>query len=196
LLVSALFLAYFLLTTNRLQKSVTGQAGLADVGLYTVSSFPAFQEMLRSPGQFVQSSSLTFGFVSRVLNEIDPVVFAYPEYVRPPVYIPTSTNVFTYLDAFFLDFGMPGVYLFPFLYGLLTSALFLAMRAAPSIGKVYVAALFGLCIIQSAGVNRFGTFGIWLWVLAPLALNRLLPLAFPRQFSQKRLPQPLTLDSA
>jgi oligosaccharide repeat unit polymerase len=174
LVISSVCVVYFLTTTNLLGKAVDSEAGLADIAVYTSSSFPAFQEMVREPKTFAQGASLTFGMVSRILNEIDPASFSYPEYVQPTVDVPISTNVYTYLDAFFLDFGWLGVFLFPFVLGLLTTRLYESMRSSPSVIKVYVASLFGLCIVESTGVNRFGNFSTWLWIIGTITLSSLI----------------------
>lgn len=184
LVFSSLCVVYFLATTNLLGKAADSEAGAgaADIAEYTVSSFPAFQVMMRAPEMFAQPTSLTFGVVSRILNEVDPNRFSYPEYVQPFVDVPRSTNLYTYLDAFFLDFGLLGVFLFPFILGLLATSLYLSMRKSPSVIKVYVASLFGLCIVGSTGVNIFGNFQTWLWILGTIAVGSLITL-FARQRS-------------
>ena len=185
LVISSLCVVYFLATTNLLGKAVDSEAGMADIAHYTSSSFPAFQVMVRAPEMFAQHTSLTFGMVSRILNEIDPSSFSYPDYVQATVDVPGSTNTYTYLDAFFLDFGWLGVFLFPFVLGLLTTRLYLSMRRSPSVIKVYVASLFGLCIVESTGVNRFGNFSTWLWILGTIAVASLIT-RFARQRSGVR----------
>ena len=147
--------------------------GWGDFIHYIVSGFPAFQVLTQYPPNYDQPVSLTFGAISRILNEIDPASFAYPDYVQPFVYVPLPTNIYTYLDTFFLDFGWVGVAIFPFVIGLLTTALYLWMLRAPSVGKIYVAALMGQCILQTTGVNRFSSFLIAEWIVLPLVLLKL-----------------------
>lgn len=191
---SVLFVAYFTATTSLLDKWVSyvywtkvtshlpdALIGLADLTHYMVGSFPAFQSLINSSQEANQSVSLTFGVLSRIMHEIEPSQFGYPDYVQPFVFVPTPTNVYTYLDAFYLDFGWIGVAIFPFLTGFVTTTLYLWMRRSPSIMKVYVVSLMGLCIFQTTGVNRFGNFQTWVWIAFPLGLLKLLALFLRKQ---------------
>ncbi len=171
--VPVLLLAYFLVTTNLQQKAIEEQAGVPDVAVYTVSSFPAFQVMVQSPAAFDPGTSLSFGAVSRVLNELDPEHYVYPDYVQPYVNVPMPTNIYTYLDALFLDFGWFGVVIGPFILGLFITLIYLSMMRTPTVSKIYVASLMGYCIIQTTTAYRFGTFQTWSWILLPIGLIKL-----------------------
>jgi oligosaccharide repeat unit polymerase len=173
-IIIIIFIAYFFITTNMLQKAIDQEAGVGDIAVYTVSSFPAFQEMLKYPEQFAVDTSLTFGMVSRVLHEIDPEVISYPEYVQPFVYIPTATNVYTYIDAFYLDFGWIGVIIFPYVIGFMSTVIYLYMLNKPSINNIYISSLIGLLITQSTGVNRFGNILTWIWIILPMVTDIIL----------------------
>jgi oligosaccharide repeat unit polymerase len=195
---SVVFFAYFVTTTSLLHKWVSyvyltkvashlpdALIGLADLTHYLVGGFPAFQSLINSSQEANQCVSLTFGVLSRIMHEIDPSLFGYPDYVQPFVFVPTPTNVYTYLDAFYHDFGWIGIAIFPFLIGLVTTTLYLWMRRSPSIMKVYVVSLMGLCIFQSTGVNTFGTFQTWVWIVFPLGLLKLLALLSRQQRKYK-----------
>ena len=186
---SVLFFAYFVTTTSMLHKWVSyvyltkvtshlpdALIGLADLTHYLVGGFPAFQSLINSSEEANQSVSFTFGVISRIMHEIDPSLFGYPDYVQPFVFVPIPCNLYTYLDAFYRDFGWIGIAIFPFLIGLVTTTLYLWMRRSPGIMKVYVVSLMGLCIFQSTGVNTFGTFQTWVWIASPLGLVKLLAL--------------------
>jgi hypothetical protein len=191
---SLLLVAYFTATTSLLDKWVSyvyltkvtshlpdALMGLANLTHYIAGGFPAFQNLINSSQEPNQSVSLTFGALSRIMHEIDPSQFGYPDYVQPFVFVPSPTNVYTYLDAFYLDFGWLGVAIFPFLTGFVTTALYLWMCRSPSIMKVYVVSLMGLCIFQSTGVNTFGNFQTWVWIAFPLGLLKLLALFLRKQ---------------
>jgi len=182
LMVAVLFAVYFTVTNNVLQKnlstssdSITGDnlSGMPEIVHYMVSGFPAFEMLTKTSRGASSETSLTFGFLSRLLNEIDSDYFAYPDYVQPTVFVPLPTNIYTYLDVYYLDFGWLGVAIFPFLLGLVASSLFLWMLRAPSVTKLYIVSFMGLCIFQSGGVNRFGSFQTWVWIALPLLIVKM-----------------------
>ena len=177
-----IFMAYFFATSMFLHKESlagpsSGRGAWESAGNtartlvhYIAGPLPAFQEVLADPSYFRAGGSRTFGAVARVLNSIAPAVFAYPEYVQPFVGIPYNTNVYTYLDCYFVEFGWTGLFLFPLVMGFITSKAFLVMRQRPTVLRVYLASLLGLCTFEATGVNRYGTFETWLWIVVPLAV--------------------------
>lgn len=189
------FVAYFFVTSMLFHKEAlaglsgargawesAGSTGRTLVH-YIAGPLPAFQEVLADPAFFEGGGSRTFGVVARVLNWFAPTRFAYPEYVEPFVGVPYYTNVYTYLDCYFVEFGWAGLLLFPLGMGFVASKVFIMMRRRPTVGRVYLASLVGLCTLEATGVNRFGTFETWLWIGVPLGLMaacRILGQAGPR----------------
>jgi oligosaccharide repeat unit polymerase len=131
---------------------------------YLVGPLIAFSELLQHPYDFTDTGNLTFGAVARILHALDPDSFKYPMYVRLFSFIPIPTNVYTYLDAFYIDFGWIGVFLMPMFWGCVCTGFYLSMRARPTCFSIFTASVFGYCCISSTGVNRFGTLEIWLWL--------------------------------
>jgi len=175
--LAPLILGYFIVTTTLLNKGFQqGEFGhhsqlpaalawLADPYFYLTSPLMGFQQMMRAPDIFAGNGNLTFGALSRILSEIAPQIFHYPEYVQPFVSTPTPTNMYTYMDVLFLDFGWFGTIIMPFVIGALTTYAYLWMQRNPSLFKVYLTSLLGLCVLSSTTVYRFGTFGTWLWIV-------------------------------
>lgn len=158
------FVGYFLYTTNALDKSVTGRAGMADLSFYLVSGLPAFQQMARFPDGYSGSGHLTFGVVARALHAINPENITKPDYIRPMTTIPFFTNIYTYLDSLFLEYGWIGVFVYPFLLGLALSCLYFSLHDRPGVIKTFVNAMLGTAIVQSLSGNRFGASGVWMWI--------------------------------
>jgi oligosaccharide repeat unit polymerase len=158
------FVGYFLYTTNALDKSVTGKAGMADLSFYLVSGLPAFQQMVQFPDGYSGSGHLTFGVVARALHAINPENITKPDYIRPMTTIPFFTNIYTYLDSLFLEYGWIGVFVYPFLLGLALSYLYFSLHDKPGVIKTFVNAMLGTAIVQSLSGNRFGASGIWMWM--------------------------------
>ena len=175
--VATLTVTYFLVTSALLLKNVdvtnfpypnrlpAGWIALADPYLYGVAPLVGFQEMLRAPWQFDTSSWLTFAAVARVLHEFFPQQVAYPEFIQPVVTVPVPVNVYTYLDSLFLDFGLAGVVLLPFVYGAACTAVFLFMMRRPTPFSIYLASLLGLCVMSTTVANRFGTIETWVRIV-------------------------------
>lgn len=133
--------------------------------IYLTGGFPAFQQMASNPSVYAENGNLTFGFASRILFQIAPYSFRYPEYVQPFANVPSAVNVYTYLDAYFLDFGYAGMFLFPLLMGFICSALY--FRSLPQLRPflTYVAALYACYCLDTTLTNRFGTLETFLYLV-------------------------------
>lgn len=174
---------YFMKTSQAQEKTLatketsaqTGadrlQARLADPYHYAIGPLAAFQVLLKDPRPFESRASLTFGAVSRVLHGIAPKRFAYPEYIQPFVDIPLPMNVYTYLDAFYVDFGWTGLLVLPALTGFVCSVVYLSMLRRPTWIKVFTASLLALCVVSTINVNRFGNLQTWFWIAAIAAIH-------------------------
>jgi oligosaccharide repeat unit polymerase len=78
----------------------------------------------------------TFFPVARLLYAVD-ILEHRPEEASLQFYlVPIPFNTYTYLFAFYEDFGVLGVVCFPFLLGYLETRLYLSMKARPSIFSV------------------------------------------------------------
>ena len=176
--VVLLFVGYFLLTTNLLSKSVSDRAGIADLSFYLVSGFPAFQQMVLFPQGYEGSGHITFGVITRILYAFDPENVIKPDYVRPFTTVPFPTNIYTYLDSAFLEYGWIGIFILPFFLGLALTILYLSLNKKPSVLKFFMNALLGTCIVQSLGVNRFGATDIWMWMVVLAIIQTALKLGF------------------
>ncbi|HSJ10652.1 MAG TPA: O-antigen polymerase, partial [Longimicrobiales bacterium] len=179
-IIALVMMGYFLLVGQVLQKALANHyaivemtrlppalSGIADVIHYQTYGLPAFERLVDMPREFEQRASLTFGVASRLMYSFDAGRFDRPEYVQPFVFVPLSTNLYTWFDAFYMDFGWWGMILLPLATGLLSGAAYAWMRAAPGVLKIYITGLVGVCVLQSTTVNRFGNFQTWVWLIGP-----------------------------
>ena len=75
------------------------------------------------------------------------------------------TNLYTYLDAFFIDSGWLDILFMPFLVGFLTTIVYVSIMRSPTVFRAYLAPLLALSIVGSKSVNRFGNFKIYVLIL-------------------------------
>jgi oligosaccharide repeat unit polymerase len=179
--ILVVFLGIFVVSSRSLGKGVYGEGSpmryytqLGDVWtwtltpyLYVAGNFPALDRIVSEPSPYTRGSA-TFAPLQRVGNALFPSAFAYPEAVAPEVEIPIPMNTYTYLREFYLDFGWFGIVLFPFLTGLVTSYLYLAMRLRPTLFLQWTNALVLVCLVSTFNVNRFAWIATWQQMLTVL----------------------------
>jgi oligosaccharide repeat unit polymerase len=174
--VGALLIVNFQISSVSLKKAITAQddqsiLNLPEylswmVGIYHYGAAPlaAFPQLVENRASFPENGNLTFGVVSRILHQIWPSEFLYPTYVQPFSFIPVPTNVYTYLDAFFLDYGWLGIAAMPLFWGFVTTVIYAWMIRVKTAQATAVNSIIIYCCVSSVGVNRFGTLETWLWL--------------------------------
>ncbi|CAG0939476.1 hypothetical protein BROC_00658 [Candidatus Brocadiaceae bacterium] len=161
---------------------------LAQFYLYVAGNIPAFQMYMTT-----YESSQTYGLfqfipIAKVLSKLDMVPWELPQEVGQNVFIPFSFNTYTYLNVFYLDWGLIGTLIGPFLFGLIGNWIYL--RACSS-GQVWD--VIGTAFIVHASFSSIGTnvlvstpqweFAIALVILAVLSRKR--QLRFERRTSTR-----------
>jgi oligosaccharide repeat unit polymerase len=122
--------------------------------IYVFSAFPAFDSIISgvtvmpeySPGGYVFSS------LSSILNWFttfngNPDPLALYEYV----YIPYPTNVYTVLNFYYLDFGLPGIFIFSIIYGVLSGVLYNISNQGSRIFEIIYSMYIFVLIFQFFG---------------------------------------------
>ncbi len=147
--------------------------------VYATGSFAAFDVLVDRADFYGYSWGFeTFAPVARMINLILPRT-VYAESVREFVYIPFPYNTFTFLDAFYLDFGWVGALLGPFALGALSQAAYRMARERSSFLSVLTASWFTSLLVSTISVNRFTWVVSWYFLVLCMALH----LAFFRQNS-------------
>lgn len=120
---------------------------------YAVSSAMSFQELLN--GNYHQANPHNAMYVGEgiyyVLGKLSLLnAEEYPIGYRAVVFVPNSSNVYTFLDAFALDFGTAGIILGPFAMGMGMAWVYNRVRMRTSYPLVL---LYGLCVYSCSVAN-------------------------------------------
>lgn len=136
---AAAFIALLWYTTSQIAllqgETDSSSIFLDTVKLYFLGSLVAFDGLMH--GHYVDTniydvSLYSFDFINYFIKKIG-LISTYPSLVRP--YAPAlETNVYTYLDAFALDFGITGIIIGAFIVGVLSGII--ALRIGKKINLV------------------------------------------------------------
>jgi oligosaccharide repeat unit polymerase len=104
-------------------------------------------------------------------------------------FVPIPSNATTYLFSVYEDFGAVGIVVFPFLFGLAATKVYLRMREAPSIVLVGGAAAFMVVVLYSVFIALGSTILVWSYVCVLYVISRLCVLRdAPSWFSESLTP--------
>jgi oligosaccharide repeat unit polymerase len=193
------FILFFLSSQARLLKGTFGPQnylhdysnlrstpfeGFLDAYIYATGSVPAFEIFVRR----VNLDGFTYGFetfgpILRLANVIDPHVL-YPKSVRDFSLIPFPYNTYTFLDAFYSDFGWLGVLLGPFLMGLVSQNLYRNAKEKGGFLNVYAASWMASILLSTFNVNRLTWIITWYYLFIGIAFSLL--VARPRRMADSR----------
>ena len=103
--------------------------------IYATGSFVTMQQAMDDVRGQVWGTR-TFFPIARFLYAIDALK-QRPEEANMDFYlVPIPYNTYTYLFAFYEDFGLAGVLFFPFLLGYLETRLYLSMKAQTTLFSI------------------------------------------------------------
>ena len=91
--------------------------------------------------------------------------------------IPQAFNTYTYLNVFYMDWGVVGIVIGPFLFGMLGNWFFLRACSRGKVWHIIGCGLLGYAAVASIGTNVLISTPVWeialaLGVLAALARGR------------------------
>jgi oligosaccharide repeat unit polymerase len=124
-----------------------------ELATYAVGSAASFQELLN--GNYHQANPHGALYVGEgiyyVLGKLSLLkAEEYPIGYRMFVFVPHPSNVYTFLDAFALDFGTVGIILGPFVMGVGMAWVYNRVRVRTTYALVL---LYGLCVYSCAVAN-------------------------------------------
>ncbi len=90
------------------------------------------------------------------------------------VAVPLNINIFTYLRAMYTDFGLAGVFIFPFLIGFITSRLYIGLLSRPSVNRLILLAFFYVLIVTSPYEYMLFQSSTWFAILVVMFLVMLM----------------------
>lgn len=111
-----------------LHTGFTGELQDVDAQIFDVmtrfsSQFPTFHSLINDPSVNFTGGKLFFLPFVKIANLMMPDI-EVPSHILEFYDVPYSTNLGTYLDAFYRDFGIIGVLIFPALFGILSAFIF------------------------------------------------------------------------
>jgi len=128
------------------------EAILGEMYLYVAPNFANLQQEILFRDKFLYGKA-TFRPFLKVVT-LDGKLFPLPE---PPNFLllNASYNVGTYLRNFYVDFGIAGVLLFPFLLGLATTAIFVHLARYKTMRGFFTYAIMLTMITATFWFNEF-----------------------------------------
>jgi oligosaccharide repeat unit polymerase len=121
------------------RRDIPFNAGLASLYHYTTSALPAFQILINDPSDYLWGQA-SFLPILRIAQIVIPDI-ELTETIQPTVYMPVPTNVFTYLAPYYQDFGLLGLFIMPFILGLVAMAVYQRWKKYPDLATILISAL-------------------------------------------------------
>lgn len=132
----------------------TEQDSLMDfIAMYALSPPVAFSQLSEEISS--QIGSNTFETIYQYLNRFGFSGFVVKEKLQEFVFVPVSTNVYTILQPFYLDFGYKGVAFFAAVYGVVAGWLYKLFRTGNSTGTALYTYLIYALVLQFYQENIF-----------------------------------------
>jgi len=158
------------------------------VYMYLTVSFPAFQIHINSAPRPTYGA-MTFYPLFQVLNKVDPTLET-PPVIGEFIFVPSPSNTYTWLQEFYDDFGAAGVWIGPWVLGVLTSFFYFQMLSTRSTFTTLMSGVFSFCLALSIYANHFTQGPAWYFVAVCFLIDRfirrpgnvdqLLPASAPR----------------
>ncbi len=171
-LISIIFLTLFGYITTQIEERVTvDKLTESEFQLYTFGGVKAYENILYNhynKGKFY-NSYYTFDFINYPLKRLG-LIDGYPSLEREYSYSP-PTNLYSFLDAFTLDFGITGAFIGCFILGIIVS---FAYVKSLSKNLAYVIIYSSCCyyVAMSPLNNEFIRFGFVIIIIQALIIDR------------------------
>jgi len=139
------------------------------MGAYIGGPIKAYEALLQGDFPREGNGFYSFDAINFILFKLS-LIEGYPHLVRPFTFIPTPTNLFTYLDAFTLDFGILGALIGSFTIGAIISWFYRKVRTSVNLTSLVIYCYLVYACIMAPMNNEFIRFnlifsGIVAWIL-------------------------------
>jgi oligosaccharide repeat unit polymerase len=166
-----IFFAFVTFVSNQIEVFVTKESTSgSDFQLYFFAGVKAFENILmgRYEADQVYHAFYSFDFINYPLKRLG-LLNNYPSYVRKFSTAP-PTNLYTYLDAFTLDFGIAGALIGNLILGMLLCFFYLRSRAQH---LAYIIIYGSACYYTAMSPmnNEFIRFGFLIIILQAAAIH-------------------------
>ncbi len=153
------------------QSSLPFNRAFASLYFYGTSAIPAFQVFVDSTHEFLGGRSTFLPFLRAIQLVVPDIELV--DTVRPYVFVPLPTNVFTGLAPFYEDFGVGGIILFSLAFGCISAFFYRRMKERPSLALVLFASLLTTTIFWSAFQSIIIFIVIWYYAVVAIAVGLL-----------------------
>lgn len=150
--MSAIVVLFFVFTIFRSGTDDTGNNLLDDmtildfIGMYILANPVAFGYL--HPSVSLQAGSNTFFLIYYYLNRFGIGNFEVVNVVQEFISVPISTNQYTIVQPFFIDFGYSGILYFSILYGIVCGWAYNNYRNGSTVGKVIYTYFVYILVLQ------------------------------------------------
>jgi oligosaccharide repeat unit polymerase len=138
--------------------------------MYLTVSLPALQVHLDSNPRPTYGA-MTFYPLFQVVNKVDPTLEP-PPVVSDFVAVPSPANTFTWLQQFYDDFGIAGVWIGPWVIGLLTSFSYFQALSSRDVFSTLMSGVFSFCLALSIYGNHFTQGPAWYFLIVCFLIDR------------------------
>jgi oligosaccharide repeat unit polymerase len=160
ILAAAIIVIFGITQSTLLAINQSGQITLAESFLsYFGLSPKAYEFILQGHYPELANGLYSLEPVNFLLYKLE-LLNNYPGLIRPTLYLPYPTNLYTYLDAFTLDFGWLGALLGSFFLGALTAWFYRRVTSRPSPFNLIIYSYLVYCCIMAPANNEFIRFAI------------------------------------
>ncbi len=196
IVLGAIFLLSSMFLFVAMQQIIAGSARSTNLNeqlaAYFGGSAKAYETILL--GQYPREAGFySLDMINFPLNRLG-IIESYPGLTRPFVYTPVSTNIYTYLDAFTLDWGVIGALLGSFFLGLIIAWLYNRVYKAPTYSNVVIYGYAVYACAMSPINNEFIRFGMLLVILISWGLGKFIEASPSRRRVRSQVhyqPQPI-----
>ncbi len=146
--IGIVFVAMAALQYVRINQTMDGEGVTDFVSLYLLSPMPAFETIVPKTAAHWGENALRFFYIvghKLGLTNIEPV-----DALLPFVKVPISTNTYTVMYPFFVDFGYAGILIFAILLGGIYGMIFRVVHDGNKLALVIYAYLMHIIVMQYA----------------------------------------------
>ncbi len=171
------------------------QAATESLYSYVGGPAKAFDLLLRGYYPEVPNGVYSLESITFVLEKLK-LYDGRPDLVRPYVYVPYPTNVYTFLDAYALDLGVVGIIGGSLLTGMVVGWSYLRLRRKLSAQNLIVYSYLAYCCVMTPMNNEFIRFAVPLTLLMAFALDITITNREPIRAHRRLVRRGLVLGSA
>ena len=141
-----------------------------------VNNYQLILDGLYPDNKIYSSPYYSFDFINYILKRLD-IIYSYPEQIREFNEF-TESNVYTYLDAFTLDFGIVGAFIGSYIFGFIGKKMYFSYQSNKSLFSLIIYSLFCYYSVMAFINNEFVRFSFLLFILKAYLIVEIIRFPF------------------